>query len=139
MMNPRPRIHATGSAWNASLPASPHEEDVGGEGGAHVTASGVPESYVIREDYIAEINLRFLESEWPALRTQLQYARNTSTSFTYRFDQDDASSEYEVYLDAPVWPEKLAPRRDEQYRAAMRLTIRIRTEDGTAFDSPWDS
>lgn len=120
-----------------SLPMLPWDFLSGGVGGSAVSAAGVPESYVIREDRIVEVTLRVSEEELDAVLAEMESIRATSEAFTFAFDQDEDATDHEVYLHAPVWPEEIRPDRDDEYPGAFRLTIALRTTDGSPFTTLW--
>lgn len=109
-----------------------------GIGGSAVSAAGVPASYVIREDDIALLALRVYEEELATVRAVLREIRAAlSSSFVFAFDQDDPATEFEVYLEAPVWPADVRPERDDEYLGLFRISIEIRRADGLPFDITW--
>lgn len=120
-----------------SLPMEPWTVRSGGLGGSAVSSAGIPASYVIREEEIAEITLRCTEAELPAVIAELRAIRATSEAFTFAFDQDDPATDYLVYLQAPVWPDEIKPERDGSYRDLFRLKIEVRRVDGSPFDLTW--
>lgn len=121
------------------LPMVPWELESGGVGGSAVSSAGVPESYVLRNDRLALIEIRVLEEELEAVLQELEAIRADSAPFVFSFDQDDAATDHTVYLEAPVWPERIRPKRDDQFPGAFRLALQLRTVDGSPFVTSWSS
>lgn len=118
-------------------PMEPWDVVSAGLGGAAVSATGVPESYVLRVDQIRALTLRVWEYELPDVMARIEAIRASSQPFLFAFDQDDPSTDCLVYLHAPVWPAELRPERDGTLRGLFRLRIEIRTVDGSVFETPW--
>jgi hypothetical protein len=122
---------------NLTLPMRPWELRSGGVGGWEISAAGVPESFVIRVDRLADLTLRVLETELEDVIAELEAIRAASEPFYFAFDQDDSMTEYFVYLHAPVWPEEIAPDRDDEYVGLFLLRLTLRTVDGSGFLTTW--
>lgn len=120
-----------------SLPLLPWQPRSGGIGGSAVSAAGVPESYVIRTDRIVSVTLRVLEEELDAVLAKLEEIRASSEAFGFAFDQDDVATDYDVYLHAPVWPDEIDAPRDPEFLGVHRITIELRTTDGSPFTLRW--
>lgn len=123
MMPNRPRFEATDQSWEATIPALPwlpHDRSIGA---MHIAASGVPASYVARRDYLLDLTVRVLESEWPAFLSFLQWAMEAE-SFTWYPDANDLDISFEVYLDSPADGGDWSPSRgafDGIFEAAIVL------------------
>lgn len=131
----RPAFERTGfDRFELLLPQEKWTFKSGGVGGHSVSAAGIPEAYMIREDQIAVITLRAYEHEIVPLLAELRAIRNAATGFTFAFDQTDAGTEFDVYLHAPTWPEEVAMERDPKYEGTWLTRIEVRTTDGAAFD-----
>lgn len=120
-------------------PQAPWTLADGGEGGSATAASGIPEAYRIREDRIARLQLRVYEDELPAFRAFLRWARMSGEAFTFRFDVDEAATEYEVYLHAPRWEDQqeVEYHRDPEFPSLLRFQMAIRTEMGDPINISW--
>lgn len=119
-------------------PQKPWKYGFGGVGGSATAASGEPEAYEIREDNIVFLQLRVLESELAVLRSLLRFARNSGTTFTFRFDTDDAATEYSVYLHSPRWEDMkmIEWERDEEYPEVFVVPVALRAAAGE-FSADW--
>lgn len=123
---------------NLTLPLRPWGLRSAGLGGSDISATGIPESYEIRRDRIATVTLRAYEgAELDALLFILEEIRASSEAFTFAFDQQDSETDYAVYLHAPVWPDEIAPTRDETMFGVFTLEVQLRTIDGTPFLLPF--
>lgn len=128
------------SELTLEYPMRPWKPGRGGVGGSATAASGIPEAYKIRRDRIAWLELRVLESELPAFDTWLDWAQDYGEAFTFRFDVDLPSTEYQVYLHSPRWEdaEEVQYERDAEYPGMFVIPVAIRTELGGALGASWD-
>lgn len=107
------------------------------EGGSDVAASGIPEAYEIRRDYILTLRLPFFESEYAAVEAWIHWAQTSGQTFTFGFDQADAEeTDREVYLHAPLITDGFRPTRD-QFVDLFWIEVSLRTADGLPFDANW--
>jgi hypothetical protein len=108
-----------------------------GVGSTAVSAAGIPETYVVRRDRVARVTLRLDEDELEAVIAYLEDWRDSGEAREFAFDQTEDSTEFEVYLDAPQWPEAIEPQRQAGYLPLFEIALELRTEDGDPFDLSW--
>lgn len=127
------------STLTLAHPMRPWNYADGGEGGSAVAASGITEAYVIREDDVLMLECRVLESEMPAFRQFLRWARSSGESFTLRLDSEDAATEFQVYLESPTWADskKVQHTRNTEFNELFIIPIEVRPELGGTFDVSW--
>lgn len=120
-------------------PQHPWKMADAGVGGHAVAASGISESFVVREDDVLLLEPRVLESELPQFRQFLRWARSSGTAFTIRLDVDEPLTEFQVLLDSPTWDS--TPRveyvRDPEYPGLFFVPFGVRPEFGGTFDVSW--
>lgn len=97
-----------------------------GVGGSGESAALVPESYEIARAYLVTMSLRCRESLWPQLHAMLAWGQRTSQPITFRFSQDDALTEYLMYLWSPRLPEAIRAEPDD-FVGAVRTQVTWRT------------
>lgn len=118
-------------------PTPPWEPDDTGVGGSDESASGIPEAFLIRWDYITRVRIPFFEHQMAEVAAWFRWAQTSASSFWFQFDRNNEASAYEVYLHAPRLGEgSFSPRRDE-YTPLFWLEISIRTVDGEPFAVDW--
>lgn len=120
-------------------PMRPWTPADGGVGGSATAASGIPESYRIREDQIIRMELRVHEDELASFRTFLRWTRRHGSTFTFRLDQDDAGTEFEAYLQAPRWEDsqEVQYRRDNEYPRVFIVELAVRRASGSVITTKW--
>lgn len=130
----RPRVVYNATTINFSISQKLWRyRDVGEGGFARISSTGIGESYEIRRDSIAIVTLRFTWAEWnthvrPWLRYQQQ---NMGTSFTFRFDQDDAATQFTVYLLKPGEGEPIEFSHEEGN--ILSIEVEIMAAPGSTF------
>jgi hypothetical protein len=103
-----------------------------GVGGQNVSTAGIPESFELRRDEKVKVTLRFLESEWPTVRTFILFQqRNPGTAFTFIFQNSPLVGSFSVYLDKPVMGEDIAPKRGEA-KGTFEIDLVLRSTNGTS-------
>jgi hypothetical protein len=102
-------------------------------GGSRTSAAGVPASYVVRQDSLLVVTLRFWESEWLGILNLLTFGRSDQ-SFLWFPDVDDTGTSVEVYLETPIAGEDATPTRDGEFPRVMELVITLR---GVGTAVPW--
>lgn len=109
-----------------------------GVGGKGIAASGIRESFVVRIDQQLKLTLRFLESEWAAIDTFLQWARaNWGTSFIVQLDSGTPATAWNCYLESPSIDEDVEPSRMSNYPEQMSLDIVLTTSDSSRFTTDY--
>ncbi len=130
------------SELTLELPQEPWSYAIGGVGGSATAASGTPESYRIRDDDILLLRPRVLESEMPAFKVFLRWARNYGEPFTIRLDAGVPATEFSVYLDSQRWEDaqRVEMTRDGESRIHFVVPIAVRPELGGDFAGvSWDA
>lgn len=128
------------SELTLALPQRPWRYIEGGVGGHIVAASGIPEDYAIREDDVLLLDLRVKESELPAFRQFMRWARSSGEAFTLMLDALLEDTEFRVYLDEPAtWnaTARFEYTRDASFPGVFLVTIGVRPELGGTFDVSW--
>lgn len=109
----------------------------GGIAGEDTSAAGVPESYVVRYDHTVDVIIRFTDAERVAVLNFIEWAlKNKGTTFTFRFDADDAGTEYTMYLVSPKANDVVQPRRDNGAPWVWELGLTMRNSAGTRIHVP---
>jgi hypothetical protein len=122
------------TTWRTLLPVRPWDREVGGEGGARRSATGVFAAYNVRRDNILLLTLRFFEHEWQHLYDLICWGQTGEDFLFYPNVSTDPAEVYTVDLESPRAGEKYKPTRSEQYVRAHELTIALRRIDG----QPWN-
>lgn len=127
------------STFEPSLPMFPWNRGRSGEGGSDTAASGIPEAFVIRRDYVRWFRLRILESEMDAWDTFLNWAQDSGEPFNFWLDRENDATEHSVYLHSLRWEdgEEVQHERDGQYLQLFVVSIALRTSDGGQWLSGW--
>lgn len=123
---------------NLSLPSRFWEYAEGANmGDEDKSAASIPVGYWVGWEYAIIFAIRFVDSEYAAVMTMLQWMlKNKSTAFTFRFDQDDATSEYSCYLEEPKLSERVTPKRDGTSPELFEQRMVLRSSNGTRFNYP---
>jgi hypothetical protein len=122
------------TTWRTSLPVRPWDREVGGEGGALRSATGVFASYTVREDNVLLVTVHFLEHEWVDFQSVVRWGQGGWPFDVYPDVSADLTEVYTVDLESPRAGEKYRPTRSTQYPRAHELTIALRRVDGEAWD-----
>jgi hypothetical protein len=111
---------------------TPIEQEIGS---AEISATGIGASYIVREDYLLETIVRYLDDEWPSLSAMIRYAKRWPNTVTLFPDSDDLSTFFEMQLWTPRAGEsEVRGTRDREYDEAWEITLVWRRIDGL----PWD-
>ena len=121
--------------WNASV--SMPERWMYRSKGVGGTARFGPfsqESFQRYRDELVDVVIVFTEAEWTLLRPHLIWAQISAQPFMFRFDKNDAATEYSVYLESPAMGDEIKPDKVEGTVFAFQLALTLRSADGTPFD-----
>ena len=137
----RPRIvYGSGpTTLNLKLPLPPWEIETHIAGGSdYAEGSGIGAAIVIAHTEIAALRLQRWESERAAVALWLRWAQaNMHQTFAFRFDQNDAATEYDVYLHSPsIGSGTFRPVRT-QYLGALEAPIQLRLAPSAVFTVNW--
>lgn len=114
-------------------PLTPIKQDVGG---GTVAGSGVPETYVVRRDYMLTLSLRVLEAEWPLIVDMVNVCHDLGSLGQIRFYPDPEGSPltfYTGWLQKPEPGDEFTPtERDQQYLGLFTVEITLRLLAGSA-------
>lgn len=114
-----------------SLPTSPYTKSLSATGGDLEGDSGVRASYVIRRDEFLNFQIRFYETEWPAIVAWIDTVMD-GQQFLF-FPQKSDEESYFVTLESPAVGTKYEPTPDGNYPRVLFLAIILRAPN---FDSP---
>jgi hypothetical protein len=122
-----------------ALPQLPWTFGVGGVGGSAVAASGIPEAYRIRKDRLVRCELRVHEDELAEFMDFLEWARESGSTFVFRFDRDVAATAHTVYLHGQRWEDaqELDFARDSEYLRTFTVPLHLRSASGAPFSALW--
>ena len=110
------------------LPQMPWEPEIHSEGGNDEAASGEQESFIIREDELLTLKLRFTETEWnELLRPMFKTLWRQPQVFTVFLDVADVTTEHGVRLVSPWLNAK--PTRSATF-GLHEIDMQIRSWDG---------
>ncbi len=126
----RPRwVYNDGSAIDFTMALPQRTWDFGKRqvGGSDVSAAGVPAAFVIRQENLLHITIRFPLSEWDNVE---RFVRHGQGGGTLTFYPDQSGTNHLVYIDAPAMGEEIRPQRDpsDQRTFELRLTLRRTTD-----------
>lgn len=129
------------SEYTFTHPQKPWKFARGGVGGSDTAASGIPEAFVIRRDRIVRLELRVLESELAVFDEFMDWAQDSGSPFNFRFDTDDITNTFSVYLHSMRWEDgpEFDYERDTAYPSLFIIPFALRTELGGEFDALWSS
>lgn len=122
----RPRIVVGDIDLTLSLPARPFDypnEDIGG---SETAGGGIPASYVVREDYMMGVVLRFYESERRSVEIAIREMQGHFTTTRYYADQS-VDSYQTCYLESPKRGERWQPTRPDDMAGHFELPIMFRS------------
>lgn len=117
-------------------PIPPFSIDDDAEGGYDKAASGIPEAYEIRRDYIRGVRIRFRESQYSEVEAAIRWAQTSGEAFSFWFDGADDATRVEVYLDEPTLLDGFRPIRN-RYSGLFEFDMKIRSEDGLPITVNW--
>jgi hypothetical protein len=102
------------------------------EGGGNKSAIGIRERFLIRDEDLWEVRLRFTEEEQPEVFDFLRWARSDSGGFQWYPDRD-GTTVYSVDLERPSEREEIRPERDPEYPGMWEITLVLRRLDAGGF------
>ena len=105
-------------------------------GGSDVSAAGVPAAFVIRQENLLFITIRFPVSEWDNVE---RFVRHGQGGGTLTFYPDASGTNHTVYIDEPAMNETIRPRRDAQDQRTFELDITLRRTTDTLFTDDYES
>jgi hypothetical protein len=125
----KPRLVYNSTTLNLELALLPWSLSERGIGGTAVSAAGIHEVYTIREDSIARLTFRVLEQELDDFRDFVRFARSSGEPFEFRFDQDEVTTEYDVILHAPLFPDSVEFMRESSFLPMFMVDLEFRALD----------
>lgn len=128
----RSRFEFGAEVFETSLPTRAWQPVDASVGGSRTSAAGVPASYVVRRDAIAELVVRVAETEWAAFLNLIVFGQSAQR-ITW-FPDAEVDESVEVYLVAPAAGDSWSPTRDSNYPRVFDVTITLR---GAGTDVPW--
>lgn len=132
----RSQLEGGGYTWTGTIPVRPWEPGDELIGGMDVAGSGHPCAYVVRTDELLFLTIRARESELPALRDILQWARSTAGILTFTPDVDVPGTTWSCYLHEPRAGQRLRFTRGQPERT-FEIQVVLRSTDGTPFPSAY--
>ena len=137
----RPRwVYNDGSSvdYTMSLPQRAWNFGKRQVGGSDVSAAGVPAAFVIRQENLLFITIRFPVGEWADVERLVRHGQGGGT-FTFRPDQAEAGTTHTVYLDEPPMGALIRPQRDAQDQRTFELDITLRQTTDVLFTNDYES
>ncbi len=107
-------------------------------GGSDLSASGVPGAFVIRQDNLLHITIRFPVGEWADVERLVRHGQ-LGGSLNFRPDQAEPSTQHQVYIDEPPINVEIRPRRDPQDQRTFELDITLRRTTDSLFTDDYES
>lgn len=133
----RPRVVYSSTTFNFSIPSMLHTPVPETFGKARIATSGSTETYVRNRFQLADVTLRFTEGELSDVYAWIAWCHaNGMGTFTWRFDQDDAATQFTMYLHAPLPEGQWRPARDEGDKSVWTLPIMLRSNVDVLIDVP---
>ena len=105
-------------------------------GGSDVSAAGVPAAFVIREENLLFITIRFPVSEWGNVE---RFVRHGQGGGTLTFYPNASGTNHTVYIDEPKMNEIIRPRRDGNDQRTFELDLTLRRTTDTLFTDDYES
>ncbi len=136
----RPRwVYNDGSAidYTMSLPQRPWNFGKRQVGGSDVAASGVPSGFVIRQENLLHVTIRFPVAEWASVERLVRHGQGGGT-LTFYPDQS-AGTNHVTYLDAPELGEEIRPVRSSGDQRTFELRITLRRTTDSLFTDDYES
>jgi hypothetical protein len=128
-----PRFIYNSITLEPTLPARPWISGLQAVGaGSEVSAAGIPSAWVTRWEYPFRIPLRFLENEWPEVRSMIEYGMRGNTIQV--FPDTAVATSYVCYLVSPAMGERAEPIRGE-FLSQMEITLEFRRTTTAAIDT----
>lgn len=115
-----------------SIPQRPWEPVVSTVGGTEWSGAGVPATFRISARDVLKLRLRFMESEWPAVRAWI-LAVQMGGAYQWFNDQNDLTS-LAMYHDAPAVGQDFGPSRGE-FPGEYALEVTARSTTDAAVDA----
>lgn len=121
------------------LPQFPWNRGTGGVWGSDTSASGKPEAFLIRRDYIRWFRYRVLESEMDAFEEFLAWIQESGEPCNVWLDADLDETMHSVYLNSLRFEdgEILQHERDGEYLPLFVVALAFRTADGGQWSHTW--
>ncbi len=105
-------------------------------GGSDVSAAGVPAAFVIREENLLFITIRFPVSEWDNVERLVRHGQGGGTLTFY---PDATGTNHLVYIDEPAIDEVMRPRRDANDQRTFELDLTLRRTTDALFTDDYES
>ncbi len=130
-------VYNDGSSINylMSLPQRPWDFGKRQVGGSDVSAAGVPAAFVIRQENLLYITIRFPVSEWDNVE---RFVRHGQGGGTLVFYPDASGTNHTVYIDEPKMGEEIRPRRDGNDQRTFELDLTLRRTTDTLFTDDYE-
>ena len=103
-------------------------------GSSNRAAIGVQEGFLVRQDHIIGVTLRFWEAEWPSIVNLVRWGQHAGDTITFRFDQTDAGTSHVVTLWKPELGERFSPRRSAEFPHVFEVDLELRHESDVPFN-----
>lgn len=104
-------------------------------GGQDMSASGVPEVFIVNKFHTLAIDVRVAPSEWAGMQAFLDWWDNNAAAFDL-FPRKDEGTFYPCYLVDPATGSE-PDYRDDPYVSGYILTMRFRLTTGAVFLPAW--
>ena len=137
----RPRwVYNDGSAVDYTMSLPQRSWDFGKRqfGGSDISGAGVPAAFVIRQDNLLYITLRFPVGEWDDVERLVRHGQ-TGATLNFRPDQADAATQHIVYIDEPAMGDVIRPRRDPRDQRTFELDLTLRRTTDVLFTDDYES
>ena len=105
-------------------------------GGSDLSAAGVPAAFVIRQENLLFITIRFPVSEWDTVG---RFGRHGQGGGTLTFYPDASGTNHAVYIDEPAMGEIIRPRRDPRDQRTFELDLTLRRTTDTLFTDDYEA
>lgn len=123
---------------NFTQPVNAWEESSEGVGAGDEAASGIGAAIEIRTDEVVALVLRFLESEYGAVRDYVRWAqRNRHLTHEFTFLKTDVTTVRTVRWHGPHLGTPFAPKRRGEFLPLYEFPIQLRRADGLPFSLNW--
>ncbi len=135
----RPRwVYNDGAAVDFTMALPQRTWDFGKRrvGGSDVSGAGVPAAFVIREENLLFITIRFPVSEWDNVERFVRHGQGGGTLIFY---PDASGTNHTVYIDEPRIDEVIQPKRDSKDQRTLELDITLRRTTDLLFTDDYES
>ena len=123
--------------YTMALPQRPWDYGKRQVGGSDVSGAGVPAAFVIRQENLLFLTIRFPLAEWASVERLVRHGQ-AAGSITFYPDQAQGTN-HTVYLDEPRMGELIRPRRDPNDQRTYELDLTIRRTTDTLFTDDYES